>query len=178
MTNVIEIIKVCGAVVVALFAIWKLTQPALWIWKQVKQNLSQDTAAKLDSIIQAQTEQSKQLEDIKDNQEFSKIVHQSILEQNKVMWWISDKEGKTIEVSPETCRVLKLPESSFLGSNWVNRVPMEQHEKLFQEWNNSIEFDRDYIFEYDLLDGENKYIHLKAHAKKAGLRWYGVLQVA
>jgi hypothetical protein len=74
--------------------------------------------------------------------------------------------------------VLKLPESSFLGSNWVNLVPTDQHEKLFHEWENSLKYNRDYIFEYDLKDGSGTMVHLKAHAKKAGHRWWGILQVA
>lgn len=174
----IEFIKVAGAIVVALFAIWKLTQPALWIWNFFKKNVNEDANAKLDTIIEMQEQQNVKLQVITDNQEFFTIAHKSVAEHNNIMWWISNEKGETIEVSPTTCKVLKLPESSFLGSNWVNLVPSEQHEKLFAEWKNSIEFNRDYIFEYDLKNGDGKMVHLKAHAQKAGQRWWGVLQVA
>ena len=75
--------------------------------------------------------------------------------------WISDKNGKCIDVNKSLCTIMHRVESEIKGDNWSNWIHPDEKEEVFAEWrrcvDNMINFDMNY--RYVLPDGRVQKVH-------------------
>lgn len=95
-----------------------------------------------------------------------------------IMWWRTDKDGLTIEVSETTCNFLKLTPDRLMGSNWLNQVPSEYHASIMMKFADSIKYKRDFDETFPILKGDGSSVKLHAHAKYGNDDWFGIHRVA
>lgn len=132
------------------------------------------TNSKLDQIIKMQLEHSRELG-------LLSVAQESLFNENEVMWWrSSDEDGTTIKVGDKTAEFLRVDSSELIGTNWLNHVPIEEQKGLMEAYKQSLEFKRDFIYDYTFIRGDKTKVKLSAHAKrpKNGGDWFGILKVA
>lgn len=75
--------------------------------------------------------------------------------------WVSDKNGKCIDVNKSLCTILQRTESEIKGDNWSNWLHPDEKEDVFDEWNrcvhNMMNFDMNY--RYVLPSGKIQKVH-------------------
>ena len=75
--------------------------------------------------------------------------------------WVSDKNGKCIDLNKSLCRITGRTESEIKGDNWSNWVHPDEKEEVFEEWTrcvqNMLNFDMSYRFV--LPDGRIQKVH-------------------
>lgn len=75
--------------------------------------------------------------------------------------WISDKNGKCVDVNRSLCKIMGRTESEIKGDNWSNWIHPDEKEAVFEEWyravHNMMTFDMTY--RYVLPDGRIQKVH-------------------
>ena len=90
------------------------------------------------AIVQSQSEyQTRALNQLSIDMGFVKAATMITAEKTSLMWWRSDSNGLTIQISSQTCKFLKLSEQELMGRNWFNHVPKSEHERLAKAFETS-----------------------------------------
>lgn len=75
--------------------------------------------------------------------------------------WISDSNGKCIDVNRSLCKIMGRTESEIKGDNWSIWIHPTQKEEVFEEWSrcvtNDLNFDMEY--KYVLPNGKVQLVH-------------------
>lgn len=89
----------------------------------------------------------------------------AIIKSFPVGTWVSDKNGKCIDVNKTLCKIMGRTESEIKGDNWSNWIHPDEKEEVFEEWyrcvHNMINFDMTYRFV--LPDGKIQRVHAMAY---------------
>lgn len=82
--------------------------------------------------------------------------------------WISDKNGKYVDVNKSLCKIIGRTESEIKGDNWSNWVHPSEKEEVFEEWqkciHNDLNFDME--FRYVLPNKSIQKVHATAYQLK------------
>lgn len=82
--------------------------------------------------------------------------------------WISDKNGKCVDVNKSLCKIMGRTESEIRGDNWSNWIHPEEKDDVFEEWyrcvTNDLNFDMEY--RYILPDKSIQKVHGTAYQLK------------
>ncbi len=92
-----------------------------------------------------------------------------IIKSSPIGTWVSDKQGKCIDVNRMLCTILDRTESEIKGDNWLNWVHPSDANEVYVNWNraitNQIDFDMKYRFV--LPDGKIQAVHATAYQLKS-----------
>lgn len=186
--------KVAGKIIVACTALatmWKLFLRKFLVW--VRDRINKVVLDKLDIIIKMHSEETQaiskrqeesakvhieilsKIAEIKDAQDFHFIALKASLKKSDILWWISDSEGRTIEVSTQLSTYMQLPEEAMMDTNWLNRIPRKYHKAIMEDYKSSIDTKRDFYTNYPFKKGNGEEEWFRAFAKKAGMRWFGIV---
>lgn len=96
-----------------------------------------------------------------------KIV--GLIKSSPVGTWISDQNGKYIDVNKTLCVILDRTESEIKGDNWTNWLHADDKVSVISEWHrvikNQIDFNMSYRFV--LPDGKIQKVHATAYQLKS-----------
>lgn len=89
----------------------------------------------------------------------------AIIKSFPVGTWVSDKNGKCIDVNRTLCRIMGRTESEIKGDNWSNWVHPDEKEDVFEEWNRCVHTmsNFDMTYRYILPDGKIQKVHGMAY---------------
>lgn len=75
--------------------------------------------------------------------------------------WVSDKNGKCIDVNKSLCSIMKRTESEIKGDNWSNWIFPAEKDEVFDEWNRCVKnmMNFDMVYRYVLPDGKVQKVH-------------------
>lgn len=75
--------------------------------------------------------------------------------------WVSDKNGKCIDVNKSLCSIMQRTESEIKGDNWSNWVHPAEKDDVFDEWNRCVKnmMNFDMTYRYVLPDGKVQRVH-------------------
>lgn len=75
--------------------------------------------------------------------------------------WVSDKDGKCIDLNRSLCRITGRTEGELKGDNWSNWLHPSDKDEVWEEWQkcvkNTITFDM--LYRYVLPDGKVQKVH-------------------
>lgn len=143
-------------------------------------NVVEDNAKYRDLIynMHVQNEaQTKALSQLTIDMGFVKAATMISAEKNNLMWWRSDAEGLTIQISPQTCKFFKLSEQELMGRNWFNHVPKSEHARLAAAFDTSKRYKSDFDETFPIIKGDKTWCLVRAFAKFAGEDWFGIHEV-
>lgn len=136
-----------------------------------------ENTERLKSIVETQETQTEMIKAITTDLGVVKAATMITAEETSLMWWRSDNEGMTIQISAQTCKFLKLAESELLGRNWFNHVPKQHHERLAKAFETSRLYKSDFDENIEFIKGDGTGCELRAYAKFAGNDWFGIHKV-
>lgn len=148
------ITTVVGALT-ALFGFWKFLKPALKLLKNLGTVVSQaDKHTKLIEQIAAELKPNggNSVRDILDRLEKDMVSFDSkiktLIIYNDVALYETDVSGNCLWVSKEWCRVTGLLPSDASGNGWVVCIHEGDRDRVFEEWKNAVEQQRDFNMNY------------------------------
>ncbi len=136
-----------------------------------------ENTERLVSLVKTQDLQTDMIKGITTDLGFVKAATMITAEETSLMWWRSDNEGMTIQISAQTCKFLRLSEGELLGRNWFNHVPKSQHERLAKAFETSRIYKSDFDENIEFIKGDGTGCELRAYAKFAGNDWFGIHKV-
>lgn len=75
--------------------------------------------------------------------------------------WVSDKDGKCVDVNRSLCRIANRTESELKGDNWSNWLHPSDKDEVWEEWQrcvkNTLNFDM--MYRFVLSDGKVQKVH-------------------
>lgn len=166
-----QILVKLGFLAGTIITLWTLYKTVIKDWiKAGYARLMEESNSKIDQI-------QKDLGYIKKEVRFLSEAQKVNLEENNIMWWRADKNGLTIEVSEQLCRFLQYPPERFMGNNWMNIVPSEEHYNIRELYKDSITYKKDFDTPITFLKGDGSKAVLHVHARDTGDDWFGVHKV-
>jgi PAS domain S-box-containing protein len=119
------------------------------------------------------------LEQIEINQNIQSEVQKIIINQNGV-YWKSDSEGKTIEMSKSVIQLTGRTYSELEGFNWFNYVVDEDKDRVEKDMQTAIKNESNFLTHYRMIKADGSLIHIRAEAfairhKHKIICWIGVL---
>jgi PAS domain-containing protein len=181
-----ETVGIVGGILAGLKGLYELLKLVKRLWtSRVERNEAitlvvesyKENTERLISITESQAKQTAMIQAITTDLGFVKAATMITAEETSLMWWRSDNEGMTIQISAQTCKFLKLAESELLGRNWFNHVPKHQHERLAKAFENSRIYKSDFDEPIEFIKGDGSMCELRAYAKFAGNDWFGIHKV-
>lgn len=92
----------------------------------------------------------------------------AIIKSFPVGTWVSDENGRCIDVNKNLCKIMGRTESEIKGDNWSNWIHPDEKEEVFEEWTrcvkNDLNFDMEY--RYILPDKSIQKVHGTAYQLK------------
>lgn len=154
-----------------IMTLWTLYKTVIKDWVKVGYSkLMEDSNSKIEQI---QKDLSYLVKEVRFLSQAQKVA----LEENNIMWWRADKNGLTIEVSEQLCRFLQYPQERFMGNNWMNIVPPEEHYNIKELYKECLTHKKDFNIPITFYKGDGSHARLQVHAKDTGDDWFGVHKV-
>jgi two-component system sensor histidine kinase/response regulator len=104
----------------------------------------------------------------------NRIEYRLSVEQQKTMaiiksmplgTWLSDRDGKYVDVNRSMCRIMGRTESEILGDNWSNWLHIDDKERVWEEWERSVASKLSFEMTYRFIrpDGKVQRVHAVAY---------------
>ena len=104
----------------------------------------------------------------------NRIEYRLSVEQQKTMaiiksmplgTWLSDRDGKYVDVNRSMCRIMGRTESEILGDNWSNWLHIDDKERVWEEWERSVASKLSFEMTYRFVrpDGKVQRVHAVAY---------------
>lgn len=172
-----------GAIVSALFVIFKLVKPIKRRYEKWKAGMMQPALTEIHTIrenmmtlgnriLEGQAALQDSINAITNKHSFMGEVQKQMLDKQGILWVICDSKGYTKEISPALSRYMGLPESEQEGANWMNNVPRQYHKSIKEEWDICIETGKPYKMEYPIMKGDGFLQMFRVYAIQGGEDWF------
>ena len=78
--------------------------------------------------------------------------------------WQSDTKGNCLSINQNILRRVGFAEAEALGKGWVNYIAPQDRDRVYQEWFDACEQNRDFICKYHFIDQSGNLIPVSAHS--------------